>query len=437
MDLSQWRWDVDGWIVLVGALCAANCALLGCWLQLRRMSLLSDAISHAVLPGVVMAYAWGGVRSGPLVLLAAALFGILCFALIESLQRGEGRIESGAATGVVFTGLFALGLLWVARGDPAVDLDPSCVLYGQLELIPLDTWRWGRWPLPRLVAVLLVISLIHGCLLMLFYKPLQLAVFDPQISQLLGFRPTVLHYAVAAATALLCVASFEAVGTILVVAMFTIPPAAARLLSRRLPGMLMISLLIALGSSLLGHWGAVQLPRWIGYGSTSSSGGMALAAAAFWLSVMVFGPRQSWLSRWRRSRRLQSRLLEEDLLAWLYRQQESQGESSLQRPAIRGCSAGRLRRAASRLEASGQLRDAADGVYRLTESGYRRAEQLVRSHRLWEQFLTEEPGLAADRIHPHAEQFEHFTDRRLRDALDQETGGATQDPHGSRIPPEP
>jgi manganese/zinc/iron transport system permease protein len=73
----------------------------------------------------------------------------------------------------------------------------------------------------------------------------------------------------------------------------------------------------------------------------------------------------------------------------------------------------------------------------LTDSGHLRAEQLVRSHRLWEQFLTEEPGLAADRIHPHAEQFEHFTDRRLRDALDQETGGPTQDPHGSRIPPEP
>ncbi len=437
MDISRWQWGVDGWIVLVGGLCAANCALLGCWLQLRRMSLLSDAISHAVLPGIVLAYAWGGARGGPIVLLAAAFFGILCFALIESLQRGEGRIESGAATGVVFTGLFALGLLWVARGDPAVDLDPSCVLYGQLELIPLDIWRWQNWQLPRLFLVLLVISLMHLCLLLLFFKPLQLAVFDPQISQLLGFRPVVVHYAVAAATALLCVASFEAVGTILVVAMFTIPPAAARLLSHRLPGMLLISLLIALGSALLGHWGAVQLPRWIGYGSTSSSGGMALAAAAFWFSVMLVGPRQSWLSRWRRQRRLKRRLLEEDLLAWLYRQQEQSGRATVERLSIPGYSAGDLRRAFSRLEAGGHLRSAAGGVYQLTDSGHLRAEQLVRSHRLWEQFLTEEPGLAADRIHPHAEQFEHFTDRRLRDALDQETGGPTQDPHGSRIPPEP
>jgi manganese/zinc/iron transport system permease protein len=437
MDVSRWQWSVDGWIVLVGGLCAANCALLGCWLQLRRMSLLSDAISHAVLPGIVLAYAWGGTRGGPVVLLAAAFFGVLCFALIESLQRGEGRIESGAATGVVFTGLFALGLLWVARGDPSVDLDPSCVLYGQLELIPLDMWRWQSWQLPRLVVVLLVISLIHICLLLFFYKPLQLAVFDPQISQLLGFRPVLVHYAVAAATALLCVASFEAVGTILVVAMFTIPPAAARLLSHRLPGMLLVSLVIALGSSLVGHWGAVQLPRWVGYGSTSSSGGMALAAAACWLIVLLVGPRQSWLGRWRSQRRLQRRLLEEDLLAWLYRQQESQGPTSMERPAIRGCSTGQLRRAAVRLRASGYLQPFVGGLYRLTEAGHRRAEQLVRSHRLWEQFLTEEPGLAADRIHPHAERFEHFTDRRLRDALDQETGGATQDPHGSRIPPEP
>ncbi len=286
MNLS---WELDGWIIVAGVLCAVSAALLGNFLVLRKMSMLGDAVSHTVLPGLAIAFLIGNSRSSVPMFIGAVIAGILTAFLTEWIHR-IGKVDEGASMGVVFTSLFALGLILIVQAADYVELDASCVLYGAIELTPLDAVSVGGLMIPRAVVILGSVCLLNMLCVFLFYKELTLTSFDPALSNSLGISSGVMHYLLMVLVAVTAVASFESVGSILVVAMFIVPPATAYLLCRRLSKMILVSVILAALGAVLGHLSAVYVPSWFGFQSTSTAGMMSVMVGLFFLLAILFSP---------------------------------------------------------------------------------------------------------------------------------------------------
>ncbi len=236
--------------------------------------------------------------------------------------------------------------------------------------------------------------------------------------------------------AITAVASFESVGNILVVAMLVVPPAAASLCTERLSRMIWLSLVFAVASAVLGHWSALTVPRWFGFKSTTDAGMMATMAGCLFVAALIFAPRNGLLAKLVRHYRLTWSIFGDDLLAYLYRKEERSLTSITTPREIQ--QALFAKRWTTHLMIAwytiiGNLQKSGDNIL-LTEDGRRRALELVRSHRLWEQYLVEQAGVSTNRIHQHAERLEHYTSRLVRDALERETEFPDADPHGSPIP---
>ncbi len=284
-------------MVVTGALAGVACALVGTFLLLRQMSMMGDAISHAVLPGLAIGFLVSGTRGGVAMWVGAVLAGVLTALLTEVISRW-GRVDRGAAMGVVFTALFAVGLILIVRTADRVDLDPSCVLYGALELTPLDTVRvgWGG-EVPVATLRLGVVSLVNLVVILLFYKELRLSAFDPALARALGYPAEALHYLLMVLTAVTTVAAFEAVGSILVIAMLIVPAATAHLVARRLGVMLVVACGLAGLTAWLGHAAAIIIPKWLGYSATSTTGAMAVVGGVIFALVAIGGGFWAMLQR--------------------------------------------------------------------------------------------------------------------------------------------
>ena len=428
-------WELDGWIILTGILSAVSASLLGTFLILRRMSLLGDAISHAVLPGLAAAFFISQSRSSLPMFIGAVLVGLLT-ALFTEWIRGVGKVDEGASMGVVFTSLFALGLVMIVQAADQVDLDPGCVLYGAIELTPLNTWWIGSWEVPRVVVVLSMVTLINLLFVLLFFKELKISAFDPSLSTTSGIPAWLMHYLLMMLVAVTAVASFESVGNILVVAMLVVPPAAAYMLTDRLGVMLLLGAVIGSIAAVLGHLSALYVPHWFGFRSTSTAGMMAVMIGLLFIIAATLSPSHGILIRYLRRQSLSWRILREDIIGLLYRVEERSETSQTTKPWI---SEVLFAKPAAVSIAAGWLRwqglvKSIDNQIRLTSEGRQRAIQLVRSHRLWETYMHSEAGLSADRIHTTAERLEHFTGAGLEQRLSEETMGINVDPHGSQIP---
>ncbi len=271
----------DFWIVLTGSLVAVNCAILGVFLILRKMAMVGDAISHAVLPGIVIAFLIANSRNSLFMLMGAAAFGVLTTMLIELFYK-KARLQSDASIGITFTWLFAIGVILVTAFSGNVDLDQECVLYGDIAYVPFDSWILGSTNLgPASVwllggnFVLLVLGLIIG------YRGLFITSFDEAFSIGLGINAGAWHYVLMAAVSLTVVLSFNSVGAILVVAFIVVPPAAAYLLSRRLDTMIWISVIIGVLSAVLGYFLA---DLW----KASISASMAVSAGMIFALVFAY-----------------------------------------------------------------------------------------------------------------------------------------------------
>lgn len=431
-------WSIaDTWIVVAGILCAVAASLPGNFLVLRRMSLLGDAISHAILPGLAVAFLISESRASVPMFVGAVIVGVLT-ALFTEWIRDFGEVDEGASMGVVFTTLFALGLTMIVRAADSVDLDPGCVLYGAIELTWLDTIRVGSFELPRVVLTLSIVTVLNAAFVVVFFKELRLSAFDPALATSLGFNARWMHYLLMIDVAITAVACFETAGNILVVAMFVVPPATAFLLTQRLSSMIVVSVVVAILSAIMGHVSALVVPHWFGFRSTSTSGMMALTAGLIFLLASLFAPRNGVLARIVRRQKLSLRILSEDLIALLYRLDEKHAGCSTTLEQLRSklfsgaLSSWLLMR---RHVYKGRVNRTMSG-FQLTDQGRRLGAELVRSHRLWEQYLVTEGGVSVDRIHGQAEKLEHFTGRDLRDRLQQETSAPSTDPHGRPIPPE-
>lgn len=288
----------DTWIVVTGALCAVACALPGCFLVLRKMSMMGDAISHAVLPGLAIAFLITGTRASVPMFLGAAIAGVLTALFTQWIAR-FGNVDRGAAMGIVFTTLFAIGLILIRQAADHVDLDPACVLYGAIELTPLETV--GTTGVPLAVFVNGGVLLANLLIILVLFKEFRLGAFDAALADTLGFSSRFLHYLLMTMVAVTTVAAFESVGSIIVIAMLIVPPATALLLTRKLPAMLWIAALTAALSALLGHIGAMIVPGWFGFQSTTTSGMIALAAGVLFTLAWAFSPAEGILvKRWQR-----------------------------------------------------------------------------------------------------------------------------------------
>ncbi len=254
---------------MTGSLTAACCGILGCFLLLRRLSLLGDAVSHAVLPGIFIAYWLSGSRSSWAVVLGAGAFGILCTFLIEFLSR-KARLQSDAATGLVFTLLFAIGVILISAFAGQVDLDQDCVLYGEIAYVPLDIWLTdsGLNLGPRAVWISGAMLLLLISMVAIGYKGLFITTFDPEYAATLGISTLFWHYTLMGAVSLATVVSFESVGAVLVVAFLIAPAATAYLLTDNLKTMLILSVVCGILAAIGGYY----LAAWI---DASIAGAMA------------------------------------------------------------------------------------------------------------------------------------------------------------------
>lgn len=442
----------DSWIVIVGVLCALSCALLGNFLVLRRMSMMGDAISHAVLPGLAAAFLLTESRASLPMFLGAIVVGVLT-ALFTQWVRNVGKVDEGAAMGVVFTALFALGLVMIVQAADKVDLDPGCVLYGAIELTPLHPLElekdvpvivpeWiplvGKTELPLAAAVLAIVLLINATAVVLLFKEFKISSFDPALATTLGINATLMHYLLMTLTAVTAVACFESVGSILVVAMLIVPAAAAHLLTDRLAAMILVSLVIGAIAAALGHVSAITVPRWFGFASTSTAGMMAVAAGGLLALAVLAAPRHGVVSKLVHRAALSLRIVREDALGLIYRLQEhgrtmSSDELSTVLSRMLEIRRFTAKLALAALSRGGLVRDDGGGL-RLTPTGRSAAEGLVRAHRLWESYLVKELGLAPDHVHDAAMRLEHVTDRDMQRELAQSVGSAAVDPHGREIP---
>jgi len=293
-SLPWWSWSLDGWIVVVAILCASACAIPGSFLVLRRLSLMGDAISHAVLPGIAAAFLLTQSRASVPMFLGAAAVGVLTALLTEWL-RTRGRVEESASIGIVFTTLFALGLVMIVRGADRVDLDPGCVLYGAIELTPLDTVEVSGIAIPRAAIVLASVLAANLLCVMLLWKELALSAFDPDGAKSQGLRPGLMHALLMTMTAVTAVAAFESVGSILVVALLVVPAAAAKLLTHRLGAMVAVAMALGAAAAVIGHVAAIRVPALFGMGSVNSAAAIAVVSGVI-LAVVVAA---LWLGRQR------------------------------------------------------------------------------------------------------------------------------------------
>jgi manganese/zinc/iron transport system permease protein len=297
-------------ILVTGSLVAASCALLGSFLVLRRMSLLGDAISHSVLPGIVIAFLLTSSRAPLPMLVGAGALGVLTVFLVERLHRTRLLYED-ASIGVVFTALFALGVILVSRYAGQVDLDLDCVLYGEIAYAPWDLLYWGGRSLgPRSLWINGGVLAVNLLLVMLFWKELKVATFDPGLAESLGFSPARMHYLLMSAVSVTVVGSFESVGAILVVALLVVPAAAAYLLTDRLEAMVGLAVLTGILSVVAGYGLAYA---W----DASIAGGMATSAGGLFLLALLLSPRHGLLARALRHRMLGRRLASQLLLVHL------------------------------------------------------------------------------------------------------------------------
>jgi manganese/zinc/iron transport system permease protein len=286
---------MDSWIVVIGALAAIACAILGNFLVLRKMSMMGDAISHAVLPGLAIAFLVTGARASLTMFIGAAIVGVLTAVFTQWISR-FGKVDEGASMGIVFTSLFALGLLLIVQAADHVDLDPSCVLYGAIELTPLDVvWRphaLGQMlEVPRAALVLAGVTLLNVGFVLCFFKELRISSFDPELATTMGISSNLMHYLLMTLVAVTTVAAFEAVGSIIVIAMLIVPAATAHLLTDRLWLMVVLSVVFAMASAVLGHLSALIVPGWFGFADTSTSGMMAVMAGLLFVVTMLAAPR--------------------------------------------------------------------------------------------------------------------------------------------------
>ncbi|WP_369998859.1 metal ABC transporter permease [Winogradskyella sp.] len=290
-------------IQIIASLVAIACAIPGTFLVLRKMAMISDAISHSILPGIVIGFFITHDLNSPLLILLAALTGIITVILVEYIQK-TGLVKEDTAIGLVFPALFSIGVILIAKNANDVHLDVDAVLLGELAFAPFDRLVIGGADVgPKSLWVVGTILLITIGLLFTFYKELKVSTFDKGLAASLGFSPAIMHYGLMSVSSVTTVGAFDAVGAILVVALMIAPAAAAYLITKDLKKMLILAIAFGIFSAIFGYWVA----HWL---DASISGSITTILGLVFLFVYLFAP-------------------EKGIIAVMYREKQQRTEVSL------------------------------------------------------------------------------------------------------------
>ncbi|MEX0771969.1 MAG: metal ABC transporter permease [Balneolales bacterium] len=270
-------------ILLTGSLAAASCALVGSFLLLKKMSMMGDAISHAVLPGIAIAFLLTASRNTLPMLIGAGAFGLLTVYLTEFFSK-KGRLLQDSSMGLVFTSLFAFGVIIITLFASNVDIDQECVLYGEIAYIPWDVWYWGNVNMgPRPTWILASVLVLNILFVASSFKELKVYTFDKELALALGIPVTLIHYSLMGSVSLSTIAAFESVGAILVVALLIVPPATAYLLTQNLKIMIILAMVIGVASAIGGYFLALMVNGTI-------AGAIAVVTGLFFTLAFLFSP---------------------------------------------------------------------------------------------------------------------------------------------------
>ena len=290
-------------IQLIAAIVAIACAIPGTFLVLRKMAMISDAISHSILPGIVIGFFITHDLNSPLLIVLAAVTGIITVMLVEYIQK-TGLVKEDTAIGLVFPALFSIGVIMIAKNANDVHLDVDAVLLGELAFAPFDRLTISGVDIgPKSLWIIGSILLITITLLIAFFKELKVSTFDAGLAASLGFSPVIIHYGLMSVASVTTVGAFDAVGAILVVALMIAPAAAAYLLTKDLKKMLLLACAFGIFSALLGYWVA----HWL---DASISGSITTVLGLLFLAVYLFAPNRG-------------------IIAVLYREKQQRTEVSL------------------------------------------------------------------------------------------------------------
>ncbi|MEO0469654.1 MAG: iron chelate uptake ABC transporter family permease subunit [Bacteroidota bacterium] len=402
--------------LIASGIVGITCGVLGCFIVLRKMSLIGDALSHAILPGVVVGFMVAGFSVVGF-FTGSVLAGLLTAFFITVIQRNV-KTHDDAAIGIVFTSMFAVGVIGISAltRQEGVHLDLTDFLLGQiLGISDEDLW------MTFLVMVFTIICV------MVFYRYFFITTFESVVAKTIGISVSTIHYFLMLLLSFAVVAALRSVGVILVVAMLITPASTAYLLTDRLARMLVIAALVGLLSTTLGLLIAI-------YFETTPGPAMTITATGFYILAVLFSPKRGLVSKARKRQTQRNRILREDVLKQAVRLNE-EGSIRIQSIARKlQLSDRKLRQLVKALSRKGDLEYIGDKV-KLTEKGLENGYRLVRAHRLWETYLVNELGLSEDQIHENAEKYEHILSEAILDEVAEHLGHPEQDPHGSPIPP--
>lgn len=414
-------------IIFTGTLVAASCAMLGCFLILRKLAMLGDAISHSILLGIVIAFYVSHSAAAVMMVIGAVVVGVLTTYFVQLLSSSG--VNEDAAMGVTFTSLFALGVVGVSTIGQGVHLDLDCVLYGEIAYTPFDPLLIGDANYgPKPIWVNGGLFLFNAFIITLFYKEYKLCTFDPALAASAGIPVLFFHYLLMSQVSLTVVGAFESVGVILVIAMMIAPAAAAYLLTDSLGWMLCYAVGIGCLSSITGYISA----SWF---DCSIAGAMGVSAGICFFLAFLFSPSHGVIHRWLVQLQLRHQVMEEDALLWAGRRFELESANVFSLQDIKTGNQFSFQSTSSvikRLLKQGVFHGR-EGGYELSGNGKKRFNELIKRHRVYETYLGE-LGYPEDHIHDPADRAEHHITPNLTAAIDQAIDHAGQDPQGKIIP---
>ena len=416
--MELWQIFQEPWAIralIASTMVGLTCGALGAFIVLRNMSLIGDALSHAILPGVVVAFVLLGYNTLGFFFGSVAA-GLLSAVIITWIQQNV-KTKNDAAIGIVFTAMFSIGVIGISSiSRTGVHLDLKDFLFGNvLGVSNEDLVMTG------VVMIMVIISII------ILYRYLFASTFQPTIASTMGIPVKLMHYYLMLLLSFSVVAAMQTVGVILVVAMLITPASTALLISDRLPRVLVTASILGFLSSLSGLVLSIMYEM-------PPGPAIAVTATVFYLLVAILSPSNGLVAKWVHRKRQQQKIILEDILKETFKMSfgaKSDLQTLSQKLSIAPL---RLKRLIKKLVDQNLIKADTNNTFILTEAGKMQANNLIRAHRLWESYLVKEMGLNVDQIHPEAERYEHLLTSEQVDEVDKRLGYPALDPHGSPIP---
>lgn len=411
---------------LAGAiLLGLTCGLLGSFIVVRKMALVGDTLSHAVLPGVALGFLWNQTKDPVAIFVGATVAGLVGTAFVSWIKQTT-RLKEDAALGLVLASFFAIGICLVTMIQRLPTGNKSGIdkfLFGQAAALSAGD-----------VRLMAVVTILSFAAITLFYKECLVTSFDPEFARTAGVSTRLIHHGIMVLLAFSIVIALQAVGVVLVSAMLITPAAAAYLLTDRMHVMLILAAIFGMVAGVLGAFFSFL-------GNNLPTGPfMVLGASAVFVMAFLFGPTHGVVVRWWKRRSRTERIRRENTLKSIYRVLEDRefkgdGVSLRELAELRHESLEQAREQSHELRRDGFATTHEDGnIVLLTPAGWQRACEIVRNHRLWELYLTNAAHYAADHVHEDADKIEHVLGMEIVRDLERRLQFANRDPHGKLIP---